>query len=98
MLDGCLLESTTGRMERHFLDVPAHPLAAHRTPGGGNTVKSASIYKAGSQPHSGYIAWHEWAAAQIKSGLRQRRCKLCSLFRFPQEMTDKGHCRKCNDL
>lgn len=44
-----------------------------------------SIYKAGSQPPKGYREWHEWADVQIASGLRQRKCILCSKWYFPQE-------------
>ena len=42
-------------------------------------------YKAGDPPPSGYLQWHEWARAQIKAGLRQRRCRVCGLWQFPQE-------------
>ena len=43
----------------------------------------------GSQPPDGYVAWHEWAKAQHEGGLRQKRCGLCSLCRFPQEMSGR---------
>lgn len=42
-------------------------------------------YKAGDPPPTGYLQWHEWARAQIKGGLRQRRCRVCGLWQFPQE-------------
>jgi hypothetical protein len=45
----------------------------------------------GSQPPQGYIAWHEWADAQHKGGLRQKQCGVCGLWRFPQEMSGKFH-------
>ena len=40
---------------------------------------------AGSQPPSGYMAWHELAAAQSKAGLRQSYCSSCGKWLFPQE-------------
>jgi len=42
-------------------------------------------YKVGSMPPSGYIAWHEWAEAQIKGGLKQLQCAGCGLWLFQQE-------------
>jgi chemotaxis protein histidine kinase CheA len=39
-------------------------------------------------PPEGYLAWHEWARYQHRAGLRQRRCPVCCLWKFPQE--------KCN--
>lgn len=41
----------------------------------------------------GYLQWHEWAGIQHKGGLRQRPCKNCGRYLFPQEV--EGH--KCND-
>lgn len=43
-------------------------------------------YKKGDPPPSGYIQWHEWAKVQHRSGLRQKRCPVCGLWRFPQEL------------
>jgi hypothetical protein len=40
----------------------------------------------GSQPPSGYVQWHEWAAAQHRGGLRQQQRKCCGLWKFPQEV------------
>src|SRR5262245_20915083 len=42
-------------------------------------------YKAGDPRPAGYLAFHEWADAQIEAGLEQRRCWKCGLWRFPQE-------------
>lgn len=47
-----------------------------------------SAFEVGSQPPAGYVAWHEWAAAQGRGGLRQKQCKVCKLWRFPQEECD----------
>lgn len=46
------------------------------------------VFKVGDPPPAGngYNDWHEWAAAQHKGGLRQKRCKQCNRFYFPQEM------------
>jgi hypothetical protein len=59
-------------------------------------------YKAGDPPppDHAYSAWHEWAAIQHKAGLRQVRCGQCSLYRYPQELSDqvrygKPVCAKC---
>jgi hypothetical protein len=43
------------------------------------------IFKAGDPAPSGYVEWHEWARGQLKAGLKQKRCKMCGRFRFPQE-------------
>lgn len=45
----------------------------------------ASTFEVGSLPPSGYVAWHEWAAAQHRGGLRQARCRGCGLWLYPQE-------------
>jgi hypothetical protein len=42
-------------------------------------------FKAGEPPPQGYIAWHEWAAAQYRGGLRQSPCGGCGQLLFPQE-------------
>ena len=34
---------------------------------------------------TGYVAWHEWADAQIRKGLRQFYCQETKLWEFPQE-------------
>lgn len=44
--------------------------------------------RVGSQPPEGYVAWHEWAAAQAKGGLVQKQCPTCLLWKFPQEKCD----------
>lgn len=46
-------------------------------------------YAPGDPPPDGYCDWHAWAEIQYKSGLRQKRCGICSLFAFPQELSDK---------
>lgn len=51
-------------------------------------------FKAGDPPPSGYNQWHEWAAVQYKSGLRQKRCETCKRYFFAQEMQD-GVCAEC---
>ncbi len=59
-------------------------------------------YKAGVQPPTGYMDWHEWAKVQHKAGLRQTQCSECGLWKFPQELSDadfagtnKAVCNKC---
>jgi uncharacterized OB-fold protein len=47
---------------------------------------ASNSFEVGSQPPSGYVAWHEWAAAQGRGGLKQTQCKTCGLYRFPQEV------------
>jgi len=42
-------------------------------------------YEPGSQPPSGYMAKWEWAMAQMKAGLKQRKCRGCGKYLFPQE-------------
>lgn len=42
-------------------------------------------YPKGSPAPVGYVAWHEWAEAQLAHGLKQRKCKRCGLYKFPQE-------------
>lgn len=50
-------------------------------------LKIGRSYDPGDQPPTGYLACHEWAAAQIKAGLRQTRCGRCALEKFPQELS-----------
>ena len=47
--------------------------------------KFLPTWKPGSQPPNGYIAWHSWAEAQHKAGLRQSWCVHCELWKYPQE-------------
>jgi hypothetical protein len=42
-------------------------------------------YPAYCAPPSGYVAWFDWAEAQHLHGLRQKRCKHCGLWLYPQE-------------
>lgn len=46
----------------------------------------------GCAPPSGYIAWHSWAEAQHKYGLRQKQCSRCRLWFFPQEAPSHINC------
>lgn len=39
----------------------------------------------GSMPPAGYADWHEWAEAQELHGLKQRWCRACLTYLFPQE-------------
>jgi len=43
------------------------------------------FFKAGDLPPLGYLQNVEWARVQLRAGLRQKRCRKCGLFRFPQE-------------
>ncbi len=44
-------------------------------------------YKPGDPAPEGYLAWHEWAEIQAKSGLRQQQCGFCMRWWFPQQLT-----------
>lgn len=46
---------------------------------------AANDYEIGSLPPSGYVQWHEWAAAQHRGGLRQKQ-QPCGHWLFPQEI------------
>lgn len=61
----------------------------------GGIVCVQPTFKAGDQPPTGYLAWHEWAEVQQKAGLRQKRCERCRKFKFPQEMADTAVCNEC---
>ena len=50
------------------------------------SMQVAGDYNAGDQPPTGYTDRHEWAAVQHKAGLRQKKCTLCSKFKYPQEI------------
>lgn len=52
----------------------------------------------GSMPPSGYIAWHEWAEAQGKGGLKQSQCGECGLWFFPQEAINHAPNKACSRL
>jgi uncharacterized OB-fold protein len=43
------------------------------------------VYKPGDPKPGAYVARSEWADGQLRAGLRQRRCRTCGLWRFPQE-------------
>lgn len=64
---------------------------------GNRTFHAKAAFEVGSQPPSGYVAWHEWAAAQGRGGLRQRQCRNCGRWRFPQEMAQVGVLGICAD-
>ena len=51
------------------------------------TILAGRTYLPGDPPPEGYLAWHEWAEAQYKSGLRQEQCGRCGLWKFPQELS-----------
>jgi hypothetical protein len=44
-------------------------------------------FEVGSQPPTGYLAWHEWAETQSKAGLKQSECGVCGSWNFPQELS-----------
>lgn len=44
-------------------------------------------YPAGCAPPKGYVEWFDWAEAQHLHGLRQKKCKHCALWLFPQEVS-----------
>ena len=50
-------------------------------------VLAQKEYEPGALAPFGYLAWHEWAEAQYKAGLRQDQCGRCSEWKFPQEMS-----------
>lgn len=60
-----------------------------------NTAKVKAIvcitdaYLPGDPAPEGYLAWHEWAEVQHKSGLRQKECGRCGKWRYPQELSDQ---------
>lgn len=56
-------------------------------------------YQPGDPAPVGYLAWHEWAEVQHASGLRQKECGRCGLWRYPQELSGQwdrleAHSRK----
>lgn len=48
-------------------------------------ILDAGSYKPGDPTPTGYVQWHEWAGVQYAAGLRQRQCRKCRLWKFPQE-------------
>lgn len=40
----------------------------------------------GMMPPAGYVDWFEWAQSQHWHGLRQKKCRICGLYKFPQEL------------
>jgi hypothetical protein len=45
-------------------------------------------FKPGDPAPTGYNDWHAWADVQHKAGLRQVTCGVCSLWKYPQELSD----------
>lgn len=43
-------------------------------------------FKAGDPAPTGYLEKSEWARVQLKAGLRQKKCRVCGLWKFPQEV------------
>lgn len=67
-------------------------LSGVRSESGGREVRRRTLwldvvpaFKPGDQPPTGYIERDEWASVQLKAGLRQKRCPVCRLYKFPQE-------------
>ncbi len=60
-------------------------MACVRIPGG--ILIAGQAYQPGDQPPEGYLAWHEWAEVQYKSGRRQVECGRCGRWSFPQELS-----------
>ena len=52
-------------------------------------------YKVGDPQPDGYIDRQEWAAVQMKAGLKQEQCGWCSRWKFPFEMSDHVESMKC---
>lgn len=52
-------------------------------------ILAQNNFTVGSQPPSGYLAWHEWAEIQAKGKLTQCACGICGLWKFPQELSSK---------
>lgn len=67
------------------------------------TLTLAGDYQPGDPRPTGgnYNQWCEWAKAQHKAGLKQRRCVRCGKWQYPQELTeatrisDKPFCLEC---
>ena len=64
-------------------------------PGGSMSVSGE--FKAGDPAPTGYIERQEWVAVQQKAGLTQRRCSVCNLLQFPQELTG-ATCKQCAEV
>jgi hypothetical protein len=50
-------------------------------------IDSSPFFKPGDPKPDGYLVRQEWAAVQLKAGLRQVRCGFCSHYCFPQELS-----------
>ena len=53
------------------------------------TICEQPTFKLGDPEPEGYLAWHEWAEVQHKSGLRQKECGRCSRWKYPFELSDQ---------
>ena len=53
-----------------FVDAPAVP----------DTTSDCPRRDEHTPAPTGYVQWHEWAAAQHRAGRRQRRCPGCDLL------------------
>jgi hypothetical protein len=52
-------------------------------------MTAGPCYPIDSPPPEGYLQWHQWAQDMYhKHKLRQRQCYDCSLWMFPQELSD----------
>lgn len=45
-------------------------------------------YKSGDPAPEGYLQWHEWARVQQLAGLRQKACRECGRWLYPQERAE----------
>ena len=52
-------------------------------------------YKVGDPMPHGYIDRQEWAAVQMKAGLKQEQCGWCCRWKFPFEMSDHVESMQC---
>ena len=51
----------------------------------GAVLCAAPVFQVGDLPPAEYGARHEWAAIQLRGGLRQHKCPVCGKWEFPQE-------------
>ena len=58
-------------------------MSCHRIANG--VVDIVPHFKPGDLPPEGYGDRIEWAAVQMRAGLRQLRCQNCLLWLFPQQ-------------
>lgn len=58
---------------------------------------SGGPYKPGDPRPTGYLDAAQWADAQLKAGLKEQRCGLCGLWKFPQELSGEILTNECWD-